>query len=88
MKNAYTNGTIFVQIAAYRDSELLPTIQDLLSKSDKPNLLHICICWQHSLDDEWDNLDEYIDDHRFTIIDIDYKDSKGACWAKSYTTTL
>jgi len=82
MKNAYINGSIFVQIAAYRDKELLPTLRDLLSKADKPKLLHICICWQHSEDDSWDNLDEYINDDRFTIIDINYKDSKGACWAR------
>lgn len=83
MKKAYTNSTIFVQMAAYRDRELLPTLQDLLSKADKPKLLHICICWQHSQDDEWDNLDKYINDKRFTIIDIDSQDSKGACWARN-----
>ncbi len=83
MKNAYTNGSIFVQIASYRDKELLPTLRDLLSKADKPKLLHICICWQHSKEDSWDNLDDYINDDRFTIIDINFKDSKGACWARN-----
>ena len=83
MKNAYINSSIFIQIAAYRDKELLPTLKDLLSKASKPSLLHICICWQHSVDDEWDTLDEYKDDKRFTILDINYKDSKGACWARN-----
>lgn len=83
MRAAYSKGSIFIQIASYRDKQLLPTLQDLLAKADKPNLLHICICWQHSADDKWDNLDEYNSDSRFTIIDVDYKDSKGACWARN-----
>jgi glycosyltransferase involved in cell wall biosynthesis len=41
------------------------------------------ITWQHSSEDKWDNLDEFKDDSRFRIIDIDYKESKGACWARN-----
>ena len=48
---------IFVQIASYRDPELIPTLEDLLDKSDTPENLRICIAWQHSEEDEWDNLD-------------------------------
>jgi len=39
---------IFVSIAAYRDPELLPTLNDLISNSANPDDLHICIGWQHS----------------------------------------
>lgn len=74
---------IFVSIAAYRDPELLPTLKDLISNSANPDDLHICIGWQHSQEDAWDTLDEYKDDPRFTIIDIDYKDAKGVCWMRS-----
>jgi len=74
---------IFVQIASYRDPELIPTLDDLIQNSDEPNNLDICIAWQHSLDDEWDNLDRYKNDSRINIIDIDYKNSKGACWARN-----
>lgn len=74
---------IFIQIASYRDPELLPTIKDCISKSKKPNNLVFSICWQHSKEDKWDDLSEYMDDPRFKIIDIDYKDSKGACWARN-----
>ena len=76
-------SSIFVQIASYRDPELVPTLHDLLDKADNPNDLRICIAWQHSEEDEWDNLDEFQDDDRFIILDIDYKDSKGACWARA-----
>ena len=74
---------IFIQIASYRDPELKPTIKDLLSNADNPQNLKICIAHQHSKDDQWDNLDDYKDDERFLILDIDYKDSKGACWARN-----
>ena len=66
---------IFVQIASYRDPELIPTIKDCIAKAKYPKRLTFGICWQHSIDDEWDTLDEYKDDPRFRIIDIDYKDA-------------
>jgi len=79
----YKGKTVFVQIAAYRDKELLPSLKDMLAKADEPNTLHICIAWQHSKKDEWDQLDEYLLDDRFTIIDLDAAKSKGACWARN-----
>jgi glycosyltransferase involved in cell wall biosynthesis len=78
-----TKNTIFVQIASYRDPQLLPTLKDMLDKSDHPENLRIGICWQHSDQDVWDNLDEFKDDPRFRIIDINYTESKGVCWARN-----
>lgn len=77
--------TIFVQIASYRDPELLPTLRDMLSMADHPEALKICIAWQHHPDDaEWDTLlKEYSNDDRFVIIDIDAKETQGACWARN-----
>ncbi len=82
MLNPLTGKTIFVQIASFRDSELLPTLKDMIDKADEPENLKICICWQHSKEDEWDTLDEYKDDDRFIIIDIKAEESKGVCWAR------
>ena len=73
---------IFIQIASYRDPQLRPTLQDMLDKADKPDNLSIGICWQHSDDDKWDNLDEFKSDERFKILDVNYLDSKGVCWAR------
>ncbi len=73
---------IFIQIAAYRDPELLPTIRDCIKRADNPEDLVFAIAWQRSKDDEWDTLEEYISDPRFKIIDIDYKDGLGTCWAR------
>lgn len=73
---------IFVSIASYRDPELLPTLKDLLSNAKNPENLNICIAWQHNSEDSWDNLDEFKNDSRFNIIDINYTESQGACWAR------
>jgi len=75
---------IFVQIASYRDPELLPTIKDLISKAKYPKRLTFGICWQHSEEDEWDNLDEYKNDPAFTIMDVKWNESLGLCWARHH----
>ena len=75
--------SIFVQLASYRDPQLLPTLRDLFDKADRPDDLTVCIAWQHSVEDAWDTLEEYKNDPRVIIIDIDYTKSKGACWARN-----
>ena len=74
---------IFVSIASYRDPELLKTLNDLISKAKNPEDLRIVIAWQHSEEDEWDSLEEYANDSRFTILDLNCKESKGVCWARN-----
>lgn len=73
---------IYVQIASYRDPELLPTIRDCIKRADNPEDLVFGIAWQHSKDDEWDTLEEYKNDPRFRIIDIDCAKAEGTCWAR------
>jgi len=77
------NRKIFIQIASYRDPQLIPTLKDCLEKAKYPENLVFSIAWQHSVGDTWDNLDEFKDDNRFRIVDIDYKEAKGACWARN-----
>lgn len=74
---------IYVQIASYRDPELLPTIRDCLNKAKYPSRINFGIAWQHSPEDEWDNLDEYKTNSKFKILDINFKETKGVCWARS-----
>ena len=45
--------SIFVQIAAYRDPELVPTIQDMLANAKYPKKLTVCICNQYHPDDSF-----------------------------------
>lgn len=76
-------SSIFIQIASYRDPELLVTIKDCIDKAHKPENLTFGVAWQHAKQDTWDTLDEFKDDKRFRILDIDYKDAKGVCWARN-----
>src|SRR5579875_2093478 len=71
--------TIFVSIASYRDSQLGPTVRNCLAKADYPGELRFGICWQHAPDEPWP-LDA---DKRFRVIDVDYRESQGACWARA-----
>ena len=73
---------IFVQIASYRDPQLVPTIDDMIQNAKNPENLVLGICRQYSKDDGFDNLDKWKDDDRFKIIDVEYQESKGACWAR------
>ena len=77
--------TIFVQIASYRDPELLPTIRDCISKAKYPENLTFGIHWQR---DETESMKEFSDDPRFKIIDTHWSKSKGLCWARSLIQTL
>ena len=77
------NGKIFIQIASYRDPQLIPTIEDCIAKAKNPKKLVFSIAWQHSSEDKWDDLSLYKTDKRFKIVDIDYKNSNGACWARN-----
>jgi hypothetical protein len=77
------NQNIFIQIAAYRDPELLPTLRDCIANADKPQNLRFGIAWQHAEEDTWDNLDDYVDDPHFTILDIPYVHTRGTCWARN-----
>jgi glycosyltransferase involved in cell wall biosynthesis len=79
-KTTIKKNKIFVQIAAYRDPELIPTLKSLLENAKSPENLTICIA------NQWDDehaLDEYRKDKRFKIIDIPHLESKGTCWARN-----
>ena len=79
-----SDDRIFIQIAAYRDPELVPTIKDCLDKAKHPERLRFGICWQHEVNDPWDSeLLEFKNDPRFKIIDVPWNESKGACWARN-----
>lgn len=73
---------IFIQIAAFRDPELLITIEDCLKNADNPDNLRFGICWQHNFEDTWDDLDAYKNDPRFNVIKVDSRKGKGTCWAR------
>jgi hypothetical protein len=58
---------IFVQIASYRDPQLIPTLESMLKYAKFPKNLRIGICRQYHPEDGFDNLDNYRKDKRFRI---------------------
>lgn len=72
--------TIFISIAAYRDPELVPTIQHALARARRPDDLRFAVCWQHG---ESEAPPPALDGGRMRVIDVPWRESKGACWARS-----
>jgi hypothetical protein len=70
----------FVSIAAYRDPELVPTIQDCVAKARYPHQVRIVVCWQHGPDER---IDFFPWDGRVEFLDFHWRDSKGTCWARA-----
>jgi hypothetical protein len=71
--------TIFVSIAAYRDPDLVPTIQDCIRRARWPGELRFGICWQHGEGDTPPDADP----RRMRVIDVPWQASRGACWARA-----
>ena len=76
---------IFIQIASYRDTELLSTIRDCIARASQPCNLTFGICWQR---DTEESLGEFVNDPRFKIFEIPFERSRGTCWARSKTQEL
>ena len=72
-------GDIFVSIAAYRDPELGPTIEDCRAKASFPDRLRFGVCWQHAADEPAPPCFG----GRVDVIDVDWAASRGACWARA-----
>lgn len=71
---------IYVQIPAYRDVELVPTLLDLLDKAAEPSRIRISVCWQHA---DGDTLPQEILMHpNIEIIAVPYYKSQGCNWAR------
>lgn len=74
------NDLIFVSLASYRDPQLLPTLRDCIQKAGNPARLRFGICRQRDAEDPPLPLD---DDKRFRLLDVNWRESKGACWARA-----
>lgn len=78
---------IFIQIASYRDPELIPTLKDCIDKAKYPDNLRFGICRQYNPEDKFDELTDILDD-RFKVIDVPYLEAKGVCWARNQVQQL
>ena len=72
--------TIFIQIASYRDPELVPTVLDCIANAKYPESLHFCIGWQH---DGTEDISKIKDLPNVRILDVPHTKTKGACWIRS-----
>ncbi|MDA8231064.1 MAG: hypothetical protein M0006_06975 [Magnetospirillum sp.] len=79
---------IFVNVAAYRDSECRPTLIDLFAKARHPERIVVGVCWQHipGEDDALSPADIHPEQCR--IVAIDARDSRGVCWARAKVQEL
>jgi len=76
-----SSDKIFVQIPAYRDSQLVPTIDSLLNNAQNNERLQVWICWQHSANE---TLPKALrSKNNINVIDVDYKQSRGVGWARA-----
>ena len=67
---------IFVQIASYRDPQLIPTLDSMLENAKRPKNLRIGICRQYHPEDGFDNLEKFSGDKRFRVKDVLYSEAK------------
>jgi hypothetical protein len=74
-------STIFVQIASFRDPQLLPTLNDMIKQAKHPENLRVGICNQYNPEDTF-NIDKFQTDPRFRIDNVLDTESKGVCWAR------
>jgi hypothetical protein len=74
------NDLVFVSIASYRDPQLIATVEDCIRKSRTSTHLRFGICWQHAPDEI---PLPFRNDERFRILDIPFRESQGACWARA-----
>jgi hypothetical protein len=73
---------VFVQIPAYRDSELLATLEDLMRTAERPQRLRVAVAWQYGEGEvghevalrRWDNVE---------LKKIPAARSQGCNWARS-----
>lgn len=78
----YGSGRIYVQIPAYRDRELLRTVQDLMKTAMSADRLHVAIAWQYG-HDEAHLESELLDCGHIDLIKIPAERSQGCNWARN-----
>jgi hypothetical protein len=84
--------SIFVQIASYKDPQLLPTLNNIIENAENPSNLHIVIAWQHG---SGETLEDFIEND-FNILgfedpsqDIDdYKHISNVIFAEKLNSKL
>ena len=74
---------IFIHLPAYREPELIPTIESALDNARFPERLVFGICRQYNPEDGFDNLDRYENNAQFKIYHLHYEKAKGLAYARA-----
>jgi len=82
---SFENDKIFVQIASYRDPQLILTIDDMITRAKYPEKLTFGICWQYDEDEDTEIFDKK---PNFRIKKYHYSESEGLGWARNVTNSL
>lgn len=83
------NKRIFVGIASYRDPECQWTVNDMFEKAAHPERVFAGICWQSIKEEDADCFAvPYSRPEQVRVIDVDARESRGVCWARSKIQTL
>ena len=76
---------IFVQLASYRDPQLVPTMRDALAKANNPQNLFFGICWQKA---DVETLEEFTNHPQVRYQTYHYTESEGLGWARAKVAEL
>lgn len=79
---------IFVAIASYRDPELTPTLKDMFAKAGNPGRIRVGICVQRDKETDEDCGIESDRIDQISVIEMHYKHSKGANWARAQAMSM
>ena len=79
---------IFVQIASYRDPELLPTIYDAIEQAEFPEHISFGICWQYQTEEELQYIEPLKTIKNCRVKTVPASESRGADWARSEVQKL
>lgn len=79
---------IFIQIAAYRDKELLPTVEDAIALAAHSERLTFGICWQYADQEELDYIEPLRSLNNCRITTIPASQSRGLGWAREQVQKL
>jgi hypothetical protein len=82
------DSKIFIQVASYRDPQLIPTINSIIENAKYPENLVFGIARQFNEGDGFDDLSQFGDDERFRVLNIPYEEAQGVCWARHLVQQL
>jgi Glycosyltransferase (GlcNAc) len=71
---------IYVQVPAYRDTELAKTLEQLLDKAAYPDRLRVAVLWQHGPGEKLPS--SILAKKNIEIVKVPHTKSKGCNWAR------